>query len=80
MGRAEEEDIQPIQGHLGGKTQGGISPEALMHGSHRLPAMAFRMDKYQFHRRMVDQQPDQFSCGVTGTADDACPYHNYSPG
>ena len=78
--RAQEKDIQAVQGHLRGKSEAGIAPESGMHGGHFLPAMALGVDKDQLGRRMMDQQPDQFSGGVTGTANDANPYHTYSPG
>jgi hypothetical protein len=59
------------------KGQFRIPRQVLMNDRNGFSRIALAMDKANVHGRMVDQQPDRLSAGISGATDNACPYSSH---
>ena len=68
---AEEYDIHFLKGEFGGKAQVCLAIKSGMHVRNQVSRITFAIDKHNFCRRVVEQQANEFTCSISGTAYDA---------
>jgi hypothetical protein len=72
MAGAEEEHIDGVQIVCIGEALLGVANQTGMHGMERLASIAGRVRKGNLHFWVINQEADEFACGIA-----RCAYNSY---
>ena len=75
VAKAEEEHVDIVEGHLAREAKVSIAVESLMHVGDEVSGIALAVDEDELCLGMVDEQADEFSCRIAGTAKYSYSYH-----
>ena len=77
VAEAEEKHVNIVEGHLAREARVGITVEPLMHIGDEVSGIALTVDEDKLCLGVVDEQADELSCRIAGTAKYSYSYHSF---